>query len=243
MSRTSSFPGRPAEPAAAARKVSRASSAPARTWRSTPVSVCTRARTSSALVASRTAEVANGSRSSTPLSSAAWSASRTTPTSLSTPSGSMAPSVSRSWARRSSTLCEWAGRGHAPGCASTTSRCTVFDPTSRTPSHMYGTLLPAKPWAAAGAVPTVIEAVLETVVDVVVPAVVDAVVEAVLVAGSGPATGDLPWTGAKDEKGEERQDGQNAPGFFAGESTEEVEEGPGSRREGPRFRARVGGVS
>ncbi len=36
------------------------------------------------------------------------------------------------------------GQGRAPGCASTTRRCTVFEPTSRTPSLMGGTLLRAR---------------------------------------------------------------------------------------------------
>src|SRR6185312_5060177 len=38
-------------------------------------------------------------------------------------------------ARRSSVLCECCGSGCAPRCASMTSRWTVFDPTSRTPSR------------------------------------------------------------------------------------------------------------
>src|SRR5215470_1430068 len=38
--------------------------------------------------------------------------------------------------RRSSALCENAGTGRAPWCASTTRRWTVLDPTSRTPSRI-----------------------------------------------------------------------------------------------------------
>ena len=53
---------------------------------------------------------------------------------VSTPSRPIRPSSSRSSASRSSALCECAGSGRAPGCASTTSRWTVFEPTSRTPS-------------------------------------------------------------------------------------------------------------
>ncbi len=71
MSMTSSFPEDQPNQRRAARKVSFASSAPLSTWSSTPVSSRTRPRTSSALRASRTADVANGSSSSTPLSSAA----------------------------------------------------------------------------------------------------------------------------------------------------------------------------
>ncbi|CAM5332392.1 hypothetical protein SCALM49S_01371 [Streptomyces californicus] len=67
MSRTSSFPADQPNQRRAARKVSRASSSPLRTARSTPVSIRTRSSTSSALVASRTAEVANGRTSSHPL--------------------------------------------------------------------------------------------------------------------------------------------------------------------------------
>src|SRR5690606_39513667 len=82
---------------------------------------------------------------------------------------------------RSSASWEWAGSGQAPGCASTTSRCTVFDPTSRTPSLMYGTLLPAARRVARSA-------------------------------GYGPvpvdSAGGIPWTRAKDEKGEGQEVGQ-----------------------------------
>ena len=131
------LPGRPAEPAAGGEEgepgLLLAGEHLRGRRRSRPV---TRASTSSALVASRTAEVANGSTSSTPLSSAACSASATTATSRSTPSGPIAPPSSRSSASRSSALCECAGSGRAPGCASTTSRWTVFEPTSRTPSLM-----------------------------------------------------------------------------------------------------------
>lgn len=87
-----------------------------------PVSALTRASTSSAFVASRTALVAKGSRSSQPLSSAACTASPITDTSRRMPSGETEPRSSSSSASRSSTLCECADSGRAPGCASTTSR-------------------------------------------------------------------------------------------------------------------------
>ena len=60
-----------------ARKVSRASSSPVSTLIATPVPSWTEASTSSPLAASRTAEVAKASSSSTPLSSAICSASST----------------------------------------------------------------------------------------------------------------------------------------------------------------------
>src|SRR5690606_26143452 len=133
-------------------------------------------------------------------------ASWTTETSRSTPAEPIAPSPSRSWARRSSALCECAGSGQAPGCASTTSRCTVFEPTSRTPSLTYGTLLPTA------------------------------------VRSRGP--GDLPWTGAKDEKGEGRevaQEGQASQGDRDARGS--CGRAPCGRREGARLRSRLGGVS
>ena len=46
------------------------------------------------------------------------------------------PSASRLSERRSSVLCEKAGSGCAPGCASTTRRWTVLDPMSMTPRRM-----------------------------------------------------------------------------------------------------------
>jgi hypothetical protein len=58
-----------------ARNVSLASSSPGSTLMSTPVPSRTEASTSSPFSASRTAEVAKASSSSTPLSSAIWSAS------------------------------------------------------------------------------------------------------------------------------------------------------------------------
>src|SRR5690606_796610 len=117
------------------------------------------------------------------------------------------------------------GSGCAPGCASTTSKCTVLEPTSRTPSLMYGTLLPAAPCVAPFAA-------VEPVPD--------------------PGAGDLPWTRAKDEKGEGRKAGQEGQEgqegrvgrwSFAGDSTADSREGAGGRRKGSRLRPRVGGVS
>ena len=52
-----------------------------------------------------------------------------------------APSSSRCSARRSGCLCEEAGSGAAPPCASTTSRWPVLDPMSRTPRRIPATLL------------------------------------------------------------------------------------------------------
>ena len=96
----------------------------------------TSASTSSEFTASRTAEVAKPSISSQPLSSATTIAEATNAVSASTPARVTAPPSSRCSARRSGSLWEYAGRGAAPSCASTTSRCPVLDPMSRTPSRM-----------------------------------------------------------------------------------------------------------
>ena len=51
-------------------------------------------------------------------------------------SASMSPASVTCSESRSSILCEVAGRGWAPRWASTTSRCTVLEPTSMTPRRM-----------------------------------------------------------------------------------------------------------
>ena len=144
MSRTSSRPADQPNQRRAARKVSRASSSPESTCSSTPVSVGDPGQHLLGVGWPRAPRRSRrAAASSTPLSSATCSASLTVATSRSTPSRPIAPSSSRSSASRSSALCEYAGSGRAPGWASTTSRWTVFEPTSRTPSLIGGTLLPA----------------------------------------------------------------------------------------------------
>ena len=136
MSKTASRPDDQPNHRRTARKVSRASSSPGSTSMSTPVCCRTCSSTSSLLVASRTADVAKPSISSQPLSPATTSAPATNSVSASMPRCSTAPLASRCSARRSGSLCENAGSGGAPPCASTTSRCPVFEPMSSTPSLM-----------------------------------------------------------------------------------------------------------
>ena len=85
MSSMSTLPEDQPNQRRAARNVSRASSWPDSTWMCAPVSSRISASTSSPLAASRTAEVANASSSSTPLSSAICSASPTKARSCSAP--------------------------------------------------------------------------------------------------------------------------------------------------------------
>src|SRR6516165_11811952 len=88
----------------------------ARVREQTPVCSRTRASTSSPLTASLMADVANATKSSTPLSSAIRIASDTTEVSRSSPTADSLLSCSRCAASsRSSSLCENAGSGRAPG--------------------------------------------------------------------------------------------------------------------------------
>ena len=119
-----------------ARNVSRASSSPDSTIRSMPDSSLTRSSTSALLAASRTADVANARISSQPSSLACRRAPIAAPTRASAPSSARSPRLSMCSARRSTLLRESCGVGCAPGCASTTSRWTVFEPTSNTPSRI-----------------------------------------------------------------------------------------------------------
>ncbi len=93
MSRTSSRPEDHPNQRRAARNVSRASSWPDSTGMSMPLRSRIAARTSSPLTASRIAEVANATTSSTPLSSAMRSASSTKACSRSAPSLGQAVAV------------------------------------------------------------------------------------------------------------------------------------------------------
>ena len=77
---------------------------------------------------------------------------RTASTSTPQPCAPSEPSGRSSSARRSSVLCERTGSGWPPWCASTTSRCTVLDPTSSTPSRMRTEPTRGRP-AAAGTRP------------------------------------------------------------------------------------------
>ena len=141
MSKTASRPEDQPNQRRTARKVSRASSSPGITSISTPVRSRTRARTSSPLRASRTAEVAKPASSPQPLSSATSTEEATNRVSASTPASLTAPVASRCSASRSGSLWEYAGIGAAPPLASTTSRCPVFEPMSRTPNLMQQSLV------------------------------------------------------------------------------------------------------
>ncbi len=90
-------------------------------------------RTSSPLAASRMAEVANAIISVTPKSSATSVAECTNDTRVLIPVREIRSPSPISSASRMSVLCECAGTGAAPWWASTTSRWTVLEPTSRTP--------------------------------------------------------------------------------------------------------------
>ena len=136
MSSISSRPDDQPNQRRAARKVSRDSSWPGSTLMSTWVCDSIQARISSPLSASRTADVANAISSCAPLSSARRSASMTKSRSCTAQSWVSRLAASRWSPRRSSALCENAGSGRAPWCASTTSRCTVLEPTSRTPKRI-----------------------------------------------------------------------------------------------------------
>ena len=115
MSTTSSRPEDQPNQRRAARKVSLASFSPDSTRMRAPVRSWMRASTSSPLTASRTADVAKARKSSTPLSSAIRSASATTSVSRSSPTLDSVLPGSRWAASDSSTLCENAGSGRAPG--------------------------------------------------------------------------------------------------------------------------------
>jgi hypothetical protein len=114
MSITSSRPEDQPNHRRAARNVRRASSGPVITVICAPVCSRIRPRTCSPFTASRTAEVANAIRSSTPLSSAICSASSTMPRRLRSPGPDSELPFSRDSASLSSTLCENAGVGRAP---------------------------------------------------------------------------------------------------------------------------------
>ena len=105
-----------------ARNVSRDSSTPVSTCRSTPVWDRTRASTSSEFFASRTAEVANAIRSAQPELVAIRANSSTVSTSLSAPRRVSLPESSIDSAKRSEDLVELIGVGCPPRCASTTRR-------------------------------------------------------------------------------------------------------------------------
>ncbi len=137
MSSTSSRPADQPNQRRTARKVIRASPSPESTRRSTPVSSRTRASTSAEFFASRTAEVANASRSSVP---SRWPPRR----GRCRPPRPARPPRRGQPCRPAADLLGQAQHGLLrvgrprvrPGCASTTSRCTVFEPTSSTPSRM-----------------------------------------------------------------------------------------------------------
>ena len=141
MSRTSSRPALQPNQRRTARKVSRASSSPVSTCRSTPVCSRTRSSTSRPLSASRIAEVTSASSSSQPCSSAWSQASWTALEQRLLPRlGQHRRRRPTCSASRSSQRSSCIGVGCAPRWASTTSRCTVFEPTSSTPSRMAASL-------------------------------------------------------------------------------------------------------
>ena len=121
-----------------ARKVSRASSSPVSTCRSTPVSLADLRRAPRRRWAPRgPREVAKASSSSTPLSSATCSALvRRTPRAASAPAGGDRAVVVEVLGQPQLGLVRVRGQRRRARWASTTSRCTVLDPTSRTPSRM-----------------------------------------------------------------------------------------------------------
>lgn len=94
-----------------------------------------RAMTPSPLVASRTAEVAVASSSSTPCSRATRAASATACSRAATPSSLIDPSGVRKRMSRNTVRVLVDAKGRPPGWASATSRWTVFEPMSRTPSR------------------------------------------------------------------------------------------------------------
>ncbi len=114
MSMTSRRPEDQPNHRRAARNVSRASSWPVITVICAPVCSRILASTCSPFLASRTAEVANAMRSSTPLSSAMRSASSTTSRRLRSPRPDSALPLSSWAASLSSALWEKAGMGRAP---------------------------------------------------------------------------------------------------------------------------------
>ncbi len=88
------------------------------------------------LLASRSAEVTNGNTREQPVVSANSLHSATMAISASAPSAERVSSGVMCSASRITRLCEAAGTGGPPTRASTTSRWTVLDPTSSTPSRM-----------------------------------------------------------------------------------------------------------
>ncbi|CPR11741.1 hypothetical protein BN971_03029 [Mycobacterium bohemicum DSM 44277] len=105
-----------------ARKVSRDSSTPRSTLSSTPVSLRTRASTSSEFSASRTAEVAKAISSEQPELSAILANSSIVEISFSAPRLVILPELSIDSASRSVAFVELMGVGCPPRWASTTSR-------------------------------------------------------------------------------------------------------------------------
>ncbi|CNI32268.1 Uncharacterised protein [Mycobacterium tuberculosis] len=115
--------------------MSRDSSTPRSTCNSTPVSLRTRASTSSEFSASRTAEVANAINSSQPELIAIFANSSIVEMSFSAPRLVILPSLSVASASRRVAFVELIGVGWPPRWASTTSRWTVLLPTSSTPNR------------------------------------------------------------------------------------------------------------
>lgn len=120
----------------AARKVKRASSDPPSTCRLIPITASICAITSAPFVASRMALVAVASSSETPSVSATARARATAERIASIPSCEMDPSGSRYRMTRTVLFSLVDASGRPPGCASATSRWTVFEPMSRTPRRM-----------------------------------------------------------------------------------------------------------
>ena len=119
-----------------ARNVSRASSSPGSTSRSTPVSLRGRGRALLGVAGVADRRGGEGEHLLAALVLGHLHRSATKAVSASTPASVIAPSSSRCSASRSGSLWEYAGSGAAPPCASTTSRWPVLDPMSSTPSRM-----------------------------------------------------------------------------------------------------------
>jgi len=88
-------------------------------------------------------EVAKASTSTQPAAVACAAARPTASTSASAPSSVSRPEASIRSASRSSVFSDVIGAGRAPRWASTTSRWTVLEPTSRTPSRIDATSAPS----------------------------------------------------------------------------------------------------
>ena len=148
MSSTSSRPALQPNHRRTARKVSRASSSPLSTCRSTPVRCADAVEHLPPVAASRIAEVTRAMKLLAALLLGLVAGLLHGLEQRLLPRLGQRPSSPICSARRSSQRSSCIGVGCAPRWASTTSRCTVFEPTSSTPSRM-GPVCPAPTGALA----------------------------------------------------------------------------------------------